>query len=251
MRRPIVFYSRRAPQRPRISRVRLILTWTVFFTVVFGVFTLWWVDRQLSQPLKAWAELQVRNLGQRVATLAMQEVLAEHADGVQYLYPVSDGTTGTSVWRYDWSKLHHLSVQFTEKVLDHLERVVEERIYVPLGELLGLDVFAGTGPLIPVRIIPAGGVETELVFAFDSAGINVVRHHIEMVLVLHMRVIAPAIGREITVVEHFPLDTVLLEGPVPDVYLHWGSGSFDDFMRSGLANMLNRDIGSGTVQPHP
>lgn len=245
LKKPVVFYSDHRPRRPIISRARLILTWGIFFFVVLSVVTVWWVDRQLSRPLKDWAELQVQNLGQRAATTAMQEVLSAQMGNFeqQFVHLLDTGEDGRPAWRFDWAKLNIIQAELTTRVLQNLDTMLDEDIPVPLGTLLGMDLFAGFGPLVPAKIVPAGGIATDLQITFESAGINQVRHHIELVVELDMRVIAPLVSSDIYVRERFPLDTIILQGDVPQVYLNWGSGSLDEFMGAGMHQLMDQALG--------
>lgn len=223
--------------RPVLSRARLVLTWSLFFFVVLSMVTLWWVDRQLSRPLRHWAELQVRNIGQRAITAAIQEVLAAEADfaGEAFVRQLPTGADGTAAWQYDWAKLHRLDAAITWRVLESMNGLREERIPVPMGELLGIDILAGSGPAIPVRILPVGSVATELQFVFTSVGINQVLHEIAVVVDLHMRVIAPLVSDDIRVSQRIPLSTIVLQGHVPQVFVEWQSGTLSEFIADGLA----------------
>lgn len=235
-----VFAVREKRARPTLSRARLFVTWTLFFLVLFSLVTLWWADRQLRAPLRQWAELQVRNIGQRAITTAVQEILAgdsgfAHAEFVRLL-PSSDGT---AAWQYDWTLLHRLETEITGRVLDTLSTLITENVPVPLGELLGVDILAGAGPFIPVRIKPGGAVASDVEFVFTAVGINQVLHEIAVRMDVQMRVIAPLVSDEFVVTQRIPLSTVILQGRVPQVFVEWKSGSMEEFIQRGLAAQLS------------
>lgn len=202
--------------------------------------TLWWIDRQLSRPLKEWAELQVRNIGQRAITGAIQEILSSELEltGQEFIRQLPTTAEGTAAWQYDWSKLHKLDAEITWRILQSLNTLVEERIPVPLGEILGIDILAGSGPLLPVRILPGGAVATEIRFVFQSVGINQVLHEIAVHVDLKMRVIAPMVSDDFHVTQRIPLSTIVLQGKVPQVFVNWGSGSLSEFIEAGMAQQL-------------
>lgn len=238
LRRSIRFVAVRPPSmRPALSRARVFLIWALFFFVLLSMVTLWWFDRQLSRPLREWAELQVRNIGQRAITGAIQEILSSEMElaGEEFVRQLPTSADGTAAWQYDWSKLHRLDAEITWRILQSLSTLLEERIPVPMGELLGIDILAGAGPLIPVRILPAGAVGTELQFVFTSVGINQVLHEIAVHVDLTMRVIAPMVSEDVHVTQRIPLSTILLQGRVPQVFVEWHSGSLNEFIQDGLA----------------
>lgn len=222
---------RRVPRR-NVSRARVVFTWAVFFFVVISMLTVWWMDRQLSRPLKDWAELRVRTLGQRAITSAIQEILATEMETMDHevIRQLSGGPDGTAAWAYDWARLHRVDAEITWRIMQNLDQQLSEDIPVPLGELLGIEFLAGAGPLMPVRIVPAGATSTELRFVFRSVGINQVLHQIAVWVNLRMRVIAPMVSDNFEVTQEIPLSTVILQGRVPQVFVNWGSGSLDDFI---------------------
>lgn len=241
LRGPIYFRSfRMRAARPRLSRARLVVTWTLFFFAFFSLATVWWIDKQLSRPLRQWAELEVRNLGQRAITSAVHEVLSAEFESTEpeFIRQLPTGRDGTAAWQYDWTRLHRLDAEITLRILESLDSLLEERIPVPLGELLGIDIFAGAGPLLPIRILPAGALSTEIRFVFQSVGINQVLHEIAVHVNLQMRVVAPLVSEDFHVSQRVPLSTVILQGEVPDVFVAWGSGSMEEFIASGMVGPL-------------
>ena len=73
----ISVFTVREQRRVQLCPARLFITWTLFFLVLFSLVTVWWADRQLRAPLHRWAELHVRNIGQRAITEAVQDVLSQ------------------------------------------------------------------------------------------------------------------------------------------------------------------------------
>ena len=107
-----------------------------------------------------------------------------------------------------------------------------------MGELLGVDILAGAGPLIPVRIKPGGAVSSDVEFVFTAVGINQVLHEIVVRTDVQMRVIAPLVSDEFRVSQRIPLSTVILQGRVPQVFVEWKSGSMEEFIQTGLAGQI-------------
>lgn len=49
---------------------------------------------------------------------------------------------------------------------------------MPLGAALGITLLAGSGPGIPVSIVPIGSVSTDFETEFEACGINQTRHKV-------------------------------------------------------------------------
>lgn len=54
-----------------------------------------------------------------------------------------------------------------DAALRKLETVSAQKVYVPLGAALGLTLFAGSGPRIPISIVPVGTVQTDFETEFE------------------------------------------------------------------------------------
>ncbi len=75
--------------------------------------------------------------------------------------------------------------------VQQLMKNTKDKIYLPLGQLLGSQLLAGRGPDVPIVIVPVGTVESRVYDVFEEAGINQTRHKIYLEVKTMVRVVVP------------------------------------------------------------
>lgn len=220
------WHAWRQPTLHRPTKLRTRFTWTVFLLSFLTICAIWWIDRQLSGPLRAWAELRAEGMATRAVYTAIQEILAAQI-GEEDVIRLIPGDGNQTAWTYDWGLLHRVDSELTQRIHQALQAETAERIPVPVGEILGVDLFSAAGPFLPVRVLAAGRVATDVRFDFRSQGINQVLHEIYVHVDIDMRVIAPLIEESFAVSQRVPLSTILIQGEVPPVFVNWSGGLGD------------------------
>jgi sporulation protein YunB len=91
-----------------------------------------------------------------------------------------------------------------------------------LGQVFGIKTLASYGPVLPIKIIPVGVVESSIKDQFDSVGINQIRHKILIRIKTTVKMVVPLVKEEIVVNTDVPLTETIIMGEVPDFYLGVG-----------------------------
>lgn len=211
---------------PAISRVKVIVTLIVSCAVMVILMLGWLLESKLQGPVRQWAETRATNIAATALTNAVQKVLAD-AGGVQFVRSLAHSDTGPVGFTYAWEELLQIKLAIAKETVKALDGLSSQVIHVPLGELTGLSLASGSGPMLPVRILPVGAVTTDMRFDFQSQGINQVLHRIYVDAQVQIKVIAPFQGVEVLVREQIPVTTELIQGRVPDTIINW-SGSLDE-----------------------
>ena len=148
------------------------------------------------------------------------------------------------------------SIETNSLELNRIKSLLEQRVIaalndrgvceweIPLGSLLGSEYLSGRGPMIPLRIQPAGSMTTEFESRFQAAGINQTSHRIVLNLALSLTTFVPLHGAAVTVHTNFIVADTIIVGEVPDYYTNITGG---DIGSSGLYAHLpdTLDIGGG------
>ena len=121
------------------------------------------------------------------------------------------------------------------EVSEYLEKLHEESIQIPAGQLTGSNMLAGYGPMMTVKIIPSGEVYVEVLNKFEQAGINQTRHLIYFNIKNRLKVAVPFFNDVVEVNTTIPLAETIVVGEVPNTYV--------DF--KGQSEMLYPFIGKG------
>jgi len=195
------------------------------FAVLAAVFTLLalvvssLVDGVLRPPLHRWAESKAINIGTKAVAAAVQDHLLPLIQEGSLFVPVTDADGQLVLIDYDMGRINRISAAAAHHIQAALARMTAERLPMPLGQLTGLDVLAGWGPPVPVRIVPIGSVIVEPRSDFGAAGINVIQHRLYVRVRVVMKVVAPYIDKEFPVEQDVLLSNQVIPGRVPQVYV--------------------------------
>lgn len=167
-------------------KIRLL----VFILVIFGLLA--GIDAQIRPMIESMAAYQAKVYATRVINEAVSEQLAGNAVSYDSLVKVTTDYNGrvTSV-QTDMVRLNVLKAAMTDAASQQLALLQSQTIRIPLGTLLGWQLFSGRGPKVEFKIVPAGFVQSQLNHRFDSAGINQTRHQIVMQLDANIIAILP------------------------------------------------------------
>ena len=97
--------------------------------------------------------------------------------------------------------------------------MTSERVTVPLGAALGMTLLAGSGPGIPVSIVPIGSVATEFATEFESCGINQTRHKVYLQLTASIRIVIPTGAKTTQVSANMLVAESIIVGSVPEGFV--------------------------------
>lgn len=126
--------------------------------------------------------------------------------------------------------INRIAASTTLTVQQYLKELSPETVRIPLGQILGFKTLASYGPLLPIKVIPVGVVESSIKDQFDSAGINQVRHKIFIRIKTTIKMVVPLVKEEITINTDVPLTETIIMGEVPNLYFG-GGGVFPDKLK--------------------
>ncbi len=108
---------------------------------------------------------------------------------------------------------------------ENLTKMSAEGIMVPIGALTGIEMLAGFGEKINIKIIPISNVECGFVSKFESVGINQTKHSIYLEIVSAISIIMPTNTTNLaSTIEVLVCESVIVGG-IPDVYLQGSAGT--------------------------
>ena len=100
-----------------------------------------------------------------------------------------------------------------------LQTMASERVSVPLGSALGMTIFAGSGPGIPVSIVPIGSIKTNFETEFEACGINQTRHKIFLSMRTTVRLVLPRGAEQVSFNSQVLIAESIIVGQVPDSFI--------------------------------
>ena len=102
-------------------------------------------------------------------------------------------------------------------VLEQLENDVLS-ISLPLGSVIGGDLFAGAGPNLSVGVFVSRGASARIESEFTELAINQSLHRLLFCVEVDMTVMLPTRPKTLRVLLRFPIAETVIVGEVPDAY---------------------------------
>ena len=201
-------YSARARRRRRLRRLTLLML------VLAAAFLL--IDRNFRPLVFSLAEARSAAMATRALNGALTEALE---DGVEYDDLMNVRMDDSGLLSANTMRMNALADRAGDAALRKLETVSAQKVYVPLGAALGLTLFAGSGPRIPISIVPVGTVQTDFETEFEACGINQTRHKVYLQLSASIRIVIPTGAKTTNVSANMLVAESIIIGKVPESFV--------------------------------
>jgi sporulation protein YunB len=177
------------------------------------------------------ASVRAVQIATESANKALQQKVAD--ENIQYqdfilIHKDSDGHI--VLMQANTVKVNKFASDTTLAVQKALEDLRWQSFGIPVGQILGIPLFANMGPRIKYSILPVGSVRVNVVDKFETAGINQTRHSIYLSFDTNVRIVIPSKGGEAVVGMQVPLVDSIIVGNVPSTFVSMPGG----ILSSGL-----------------
>ena len=115
-------------------------------------------------------------------------------------------------------EINRLKSRLSVTILEALSDMNTAELEVPLGTVVGGELFSGKGPGIKINVMPVGTVEAEIENDISSAGINQSRHQILMKVKADLAIITSVTRLNTTVETYVCIAETVIVGDVPGSY---------------------------------
>ena len=203
--------SRRVRRRRRLRRLllaALLLSVALLLT-----------ERNFRPLVFALAQARSAAMATKVLSAAVVEALG---DGVAYdeLMNVRMDERGqVALLSANTMRMNRLAQSAGAAAQRMLEQMSSERVTVPMGAALGMTLLAGSGPEIPVSIVPVGSVTTDFNTEFEACGINQTRHKVYLTLTANIRIVIPTGAKTTEVTVNVLAAESIIVGAVPEGFV--------------------------------
>lgn len=201
----------------RVRKRRLLRRLLLFCTLLAAAFAM--MERNFKPLVFSLAEARSAAMASQVLYSALADATQ---DGVSYgdLMSVHMDERGqVALLSANTMAMNRLADRAGQAALKRLGDMSSERVSVPLGAALGLTILAGSGPGIPVSIIPIGSVSTEFATEFEACGINQTRHKVYLQLTASIRIVIPTGAKTTNVSANMLVAESIIVGGVPEGFV--------------------------------
>ena len=218
-------------QRKRIGK-RLVLCGIVVLVFAF------YFDMRVRPLIERISEYQSRVATVRIINDAVLAELNSEVYNYENLINVGFDSNGEiKSITGDMLTINRLKSRSALLINDAVGGLEKMNIGISLGTASGVTFLYGRGPSFPVRVLPKGYANTQLISDFSSAGINQTLHRIIMEVEVALTAILPGYNKTMTVKTSFLVAETVIVGEVPHMYMQVISGDGQLFNRIGEALM--------------
>ena len=203
-------------RRKRIFRriVVIMLLTAPVFAAIFLRFT-------VSPLIQELAKARVDNRASYIINEAVEAVLRD--DTVDYdsiILFEKDINGSITALKTNMSEINHLKAQILSMIDTMLLDLDVNEIGLPLGSLILPELFSGTGPKLPVKVMSISRSDAEFRNEFKEAGINQSLQQIMMDVVVTMTILTPVGTETVTTVSQVVVAETVIVGEIPDSYVN-------------------------------
>jgi sporulation protein YunB len=204
-------------KRRRIPSVIIV---SIFIgIIVLGTF--WMMETHLKPTLLAIAEAKATFIATQTINQVINDKVNLNIDPQTLMNVTLDSRGRVVLIQPNTMEFNKIAADTTIKVQNILKDIGEEKIDIPMGQILGSQLLASIGPNITVTVIPIGTVQVKVIDKFEQAGINQTRHMIYLIATTQIKIVVPLVSKSISVDTQMPIAEYVVVGDVPNTYVQF------------------------------
>lgn len=158
---------------------------------------------------------------QTVSNIVENEMRLLGPDGGKFVSFEKDGDGQISAIVTDTSRVNILSAKLLNAIVEASDRG-DLDLSIPFGNLLGISVFLGRGPTVPVKITMLTSSRVDFRNVLTDAGINQTKHQLLLEVCVDADVLLPWEIRSTQIVTEVLVAETIIVGRVPQTYFYTG-----------------------------
>lgn len=183
--------------------------------------TLWMMETHLKPTLLAIAEAKATFIATQTINQVINDKVNLNIDPQTLMNVTLDSRGRVVLIQPNTMEFNKIAADTTIKVQNILKDIGEEKIDIPMGQILGSQLLASLGPSITVTVIPIGTVQVKVIDKFEQAGINQTRHMIYLIATTQIKIVVPLVSKSISVDTQMPIAEYVVVGDVPNTYVQF------------------------------
>ena len=203
--------------RKRRPPFRRILGLVLVITGLISLFCV--VDNKLRPIMQQVATSRATAVSTRIINETVTDILSNMDIQYHELVTLDRNEEGqvTSV-RTDMVALNRFKAQITSQTQKAIDGHDVQKIGIPIGTIIGGDLFTGRGPDFPVKLNISSALESNIGNSFQEAGINQTMHQITLNIQTEVFVLIPWYRTSTKVTTNFVLAETIIVGTVPEAF---------------------------------
>ncbi|HIS77494.1 MAG TPA: sporulation protein YunB [Candidatus Merdivicinus excrementipullorum] len=179
-----------------------------------GIALIW--ESRVRPAARELAETYAVQAAQQAMSRGVSEYLASETGS---LLQVETGAE--NVVRFvetDMAQVNRIKLGVTETILQNFQEMPRQEVKIPLGLLMGSQMFSGLGPDLTCRFYPHGSFQIRLESRFEEAGVNQTRYQLMLCTEAKVTSLLAGTSADVSVPTEYLLAETILAGEVPENY---------------------------------
>lgn len=150
---------------------------------------------------------------------AIAEIMDEGDFDADYFVSMEKNSDGEiTAISSNMARVNYLSALILDRIVGVTENHNLE-VKIPLGNLTGMSLLMGKGPMVPVEIVVLTSSRVEFNNSIVTAGINQTKHQINLEVIVDIDILIPWDTESSQVKTEVLIADTIVVGKVPDTYL--------------------------------
>lgn len=184
-----------------------------------GILSFFLVQKNLTPVILSMAQARSVSLATQALNDAVSDAMDEGFTYADLMDVVLNNAGNVSLVKANAMQMNRLANSVIDKAQHRLDQIESQQLEIPLGAALGVSLLEGSGPLIPMRIVPVGSVNTEFSTEFESSGINQTRHKIFLRASASIQIVIPTDAQVASVTVDVLVAESIIVGEVPGSFV--------------------------------
>lgn len=174
-----------------------------------------------SPMVEELAKTRVENRASYIINEAIEAQLRSEAIDYDNIISLEKDINGAiTAIRTNIGEVNRLKTQILSVIDTMLLDLDVNEIGLPLGSLILPELFSGSGPILPVKVLSISASDADFRNDFSEAGINQTSHRILMDVNITMTVLTPVGTESVTVTSGVVVAETVIVGNVPNSYVN-------------------------------
>ena len=197
---------------------RRLLTAVLILVPILAVLFLRFSVAPVVQEL---AKARVDNRASYIINEAVETLLRDEAVNYENIILLEKDISGNiTALKTNMNEINHLKTRILSVIDTMLLDLDVNEIGLPLGSVILPELFSGTGPKLPVKVMSISRSDAEFRNEFKEAGINQSLQQIMMDVIITMTILTPVGTETVTTVSQVVVAETVIVGNVPNSYVN-------------------------------
>lgn len=203
--------------RKKRNRIRLLL----IVLLLAPLLTVLFLRYSVAPVVQELAKAKVDNRASYIINEAVEDILREEdVDYSNIILFEKDINGSITALKTNMNEINHLKSRILAVIDTMLLDLDINEIGLPLGSVILPELFSGTGPKLPVKVMSISRSDAEFRNEFKEAGINQSLQQIMMDVIITMTILTPVGTETITTSSQVVVAETVIVGEIPNSYVN-------------------------------